>query len=354
MKHAKVMVIGAGPAGASASIYLSRAQLAPLLLAGHKAGGQLMYTTEVENYAGFPDGIKGPDLMIGTHKQAQKFGTVIEYAYVNAVDFSVRPFKIWTNDAGLSFDDQLKLDETSYTAHQAKIKAEEPAYEAESVVITTGAEAIRLGVPGEDQFFGHGVSVCAVCDAAFFKDLDTIVIGGGDSAMEDATALTRFAKSVTIVHRRDAFKASKVMQERVLNNPKIKVVWNSQLQAVIGTDKVTAVKIKEVNTGVESEIPTNGVFMAIGHTPVTQLFRNQIELDAHGYIVTRQSPTAAGVKLAQANLSPEGLVTFPTMTSVAGVFAAGDQVDLRYKQAIVAAGAGAMAALDAERWLETQ
>lgn len=353
MKNIKVAVIGAGPAGASASIYLSRAQLAPVMFAGFKAGGQLMYTTEVENYAGFPDGIKGPDLMIGSHTQAQKFGTIIEYSYVTAVDFSARPFKIWTNDGGMSFDEQMKLDDESYAEHQAKIKASEPAFTADSVVITTGSEAIRLGAISEDKFFGRGVSVCAVCDAAFYKDQNAIVVGGGDSAMEDATALSKFAQSVTIIHRRDSFKASKVMQERVLNNPKIKVIWNSQLTEIVGTDKVVGAKILDLKTNTSSEIATNGVFMAIGHRPVTRLFKNQIELDDHGYIVTRQSPSAAGVKLANANLNKDNLVTFPTMTSVAGVFAAGDQVDLRYKQAIVAAGAGAMAALDAERWLES-
>lgn len=354
MKQIKVAVIGAGPAGASASIYLSRAQLAPVMFAGHKAGGQLMYTTDVENYAGFPEGIKGPDLMIGSHTQAQKFGTVIEYSYVSAVDFTARPFKIWTNDAGLAFDEQMKLDDSAYAAHQAKIKSEEPAFIAESVVITTGSEAIRLGAIGEDRFFGHGVSVCAVCDAAFYKDLNTIVVGGGDSAMEDATALSKFAKSVTIIHRRDSFKASKVMQNRVLSNPKIKVIWNSQLKEIVGEKKVVAAKVTDLKTNTESEISTDGIFMAIGHRPVTRLFKDQIELDGHGYIVNRQSPSSAGVKLAGANLNQDNLVTFPTMTSVAGVFAAGDQVDLRYKQAIVAAGAGAMAALDAERWLETQ
>lgn len=354
MQKIKVAIIGAGPAGASAAIYLSRAQLTPVMFAGHKAGGQLMYTTEVENYAGFPDGIKGPDLMIGAHNQAQKFGTKIEYNYISAVDFSQKPFKLWTNDSGLNFEEQMKLDDASYQAHLDKIKSSEPDFLAESVVITTGSEAIRLGVPGEDQFFGRGVSVCAVCDAAFYKDLDTIVIGGGDSAMEDATALSKFAKSVTIVHRRDSFKASKVMQQRVLNNPKIKVVWNNQLKEIVGQEKVVAVKVIDVNTNQESEIKTDGVFMAIGHKPVTRLFVNQIQLDSHGYIVTRQSPTKLGVELAQKNLTDENLVTFPTMTSVEGVFAAGDQVDLRYKQAIVAAGAGAMAALDAERWLESQ
>ncbi len=354
MKQIKVAVIGAGPAGASASIYLSRAQLAPVMFAGHKAGGQLMYTTEVENYAGFPEGIQGPDLMIGSHTQAQKFGTIIEYSYVSAVDFTARPFKIWTNDSGLAFDEQMKLDDAAYAEHQAKIKSEEPAFEAESVVITTGSEAIRLGAIGEDHFFGRGVSVCAVCDAAFYKDMNAIVVGGGDSAMEDATALSKFAKSVTIIHRRDSFKASKVMQNRVLNNPKIKVIWNSQLKEIVGENKVVAVKVTDLKTNAESEISTDGVFMAIGHKPVTRLFQNQIELDGHGYIVTRQSPSKAGVDLASANLNQDNLVTFPTMTSVAGVFAAGDQVDLRYKQAIVAAGAGAMAALDAERWLETQ
>lgn len=353
MNHTKVAIIGAGPAGASCAIYNSRAKLEPVMFAGLKSGGQLMYTSDVENYAGFPDGVKGPDLMINSHTQAQKFGTKIEYKYVTAVDFSQRPFKLWTSDAGLPYEEMVKLSDEKYKSHLDKIRAEEPAYTADTVVITTGSEAIRLGVPGEDKFFGRGVSVCAVCDAAFYKDKDAIVVGGGDSAMEDSMALSKFAKSVTVVHRRDSFKASKVMQDRVLNNPKIKVLWNSELKEVIGEDKVTAAKIFNSQTNETTDVPTDGVFMAIGHRPVTKMFKDQILLSSHGYIITRQSPTQQGVEMAGNNLDEAGLVTYPTMTSVEGVFAAGDQVDTRYKQAIVAAGAGAMASIDAERWYES-
>ena len=354
MNHIKVAIIGAGPAGASCAIYNSRAMLEPTMFAGLKSGGQLMFTTDVENYAGFPDGVKGPDFMINTHKQAQKFGTKIEYKYITAVDFSQRPFKLWTGDAGLPYEEMMKLDDEGYKAHLNKIKANPAEYEADSVVITTGSEAIRLGVPGEDKFFGRGVSVCAVCDAAFFKEKDTIVVGGGDSAMEDSLALSKFAKSVTVIHRRDSFKASKVMQERVLNNEKIKVVWNSELKEVLGDDKVTAAKIFNSQTNETTDLPTDGVFMAIGHKPVTRIFKDQIQLDQRGYIVTRQSPTKLGAEMANNNLDEQDNVTYRTMTSVEGIFSAGDQVDTRYKQAIVAAGAGAAAAIDAERWYESQ
>jgi thioredoxin reductase (NADPH) len=353
MNHTKVAIIGAGPAGASCAIYVARARLEPVMFAGLKSGGQLMYTSDVENYAGFPDGVKGPDLMINSHAQAQKFGTKIEYKYVTAVDFSQRPFRLWTTDAGLPYEEMSKLDEAAYQAHLEKIKSEEPTYTADTVVITTGSEAIRLGVPGEDAFFGRGVSVCAVCDAAFYKDKDAIVVGGGDSAMEDSMALSKFAKSVTVIHRRDAFKASKVMQERVLNNDKIKVLWNSEVKEVVGQDNVAAARVFNNKTNETTDIPTNGVFVAVGHRPITKIFRNQIQLDDHGYIITRQSPTRLGAEMAVANVNDKGSVTFPTMTNVEGVFAAGDQVDTRYKQAIVAAGAGAMAAIDAERWYES-
>jgi len=353
MNHTKVAIIGAGPAGASCAIYNSRAMLEPIMFAGLKSGGQLMFTSDVENYAGFPDGIKGPDLMINSHKQAERFGTKIEYKYVTAVDFSHRPFKLWTSDAGLPYEEMAKLDEEEYQANQEKIKAQKPEYTADTVVITTGSEAIRLGVPGEDKFFGRGVSVCAVCDAAFFKDKNTVVVGGGDSAMEDSMALAKFAKSVTIVHRRDSFKASKVMQERVLNHAKIKVLWNSELKEVIGDKIVSGAKIFNSQTNKTTDLPADGIFMAIGHRPVTKMFKDQIQLDAHGYIVTKQSPTKDGVEMASNNLDENGLVIYPTMTSVEGVFAGGDQVDPRYKQAIVAAGAGAMVSIDAERWYES-
>lgn len=354
MTHTKVAIIGAGPAGASCAVYNSRAMLEPVMFAGLKSGGQLMFTSDVENYLGFPDGVKGPDLMINSHTQATKFGTKIEYKYITAVDFSQKPFKLWTGDAGLPYEEMIELDDQGYADHQNKIKATEADFTANTVVITTGSEAIRLHVPGEDKFFGHGVSVCAVCDATFFKDKETVVIGGGDSAMEDSLALSKFTKSVTIIHRREAFKASKIMQERVLNNPKIKVLWNSELKEILGDDKVTAAKIFNSQTNETTDVPTDGVFMAIGHKPITRIFKDQIQLDKRGYIITRQSPSKQGVEMAGANLDDQGSVTYPTMTSIEGIFAAGDQVDTRYKQAIVAAGAGSMAAIDAERWFESQ
>ncbi len=351
MEETKVVIIGSGPAGFSAGIYTSRAKLKPVLFAGLKSGGQLMNTTEVENFSGFPDGVMGPDLMIGMRQQAEKFGTVIKDEFVTAVDFSVRPFKIWTN-----FPDGMNWDSYSRTAKDrlsqliAQVKEHEPAILTQAVIIATGASPIMLNVPGEQEFFAKGVSACAVCDAAFFKDKTTFVIGGGDSAMEDATALTKFAKEVHIVHRRDSFKASKVMVERVLNNPKITVHWNSTLQAILGTTVVEKVKLLE--DGKEVEYPTQGVFLAIGHRPMNDIFQDEVLLDSHNYVITAQSATKQGVEMASKALSEKGLVQFPTMTSVAGVFSAGDGVDVRYKQAITASGQGCMSALDTERWLE--
>lgn len=353
METAQVVIIGSGPAGFSAAIYNSRAKLAPVLYAGFASGGQLMNTTDVENFAGFPNGILGPDLMIGMRSQAEKFGTVIKDEYVTAVDFSQRPFKIWTNFPE-GFDPQKfsKLTPEELTAFTQTVKASQPATTAHSVIIATGAAPITLGVPGEQEFWSKGVSACAVCDAAFFKERKVFVVGGGDSAMEDATALTKFASEVHILHRRDSFKASKIMQERVLQNPKITVHWNTQLTEILGTQSVEKVKVTE--NGEAKEYDAQGVFLAIGHRPMNMIFTGQVEMDAKGYVVTRQSATKLGVALAQTALSEDGLVSFPTMTSVEGVFAAGDGVDVRYKQAITAAGQGCSAALDAERWLEVQ
>lgn len=354
MEKRKVVIIGSGPAGYSAAIYNSRAQLAPLLFGGLKTGGQLMNTTEVENYAGFADGVMGPDLMIAMRTQAQKFGTEIQDVYVTAADFSQRPFKLWTQlPEGFDPQNFSKLSVKEIESFTQTIKEKfSPVVEAESVIIATGAAPITLGIPGEQEFWARGVSACAVCDAAFFRDKVVYVVGGGDSAMEDATALTKFATQVHIVHRRDSFKASKIMQERVLNNPKITVHWNATVQEIQGSKKVERILINE--NGKVTEYPTDGVFMAIGHTPMNTLFLGQIQLDEKGYVVTRQSATKLGVKMASEALSSEGLVTYPTMTSVAGVFSAGDGVDVRYKQAITAAGQGCAAALDAERWLESQ
>lgn len=322
-----LIIIGTGPSGYTAAIYAARAQLSPLVFAGNQIGGQLMWTTEVENFPGFSQGIQGPELMANMQQQAERFGAEIVYSTVERVDFSSPDHKsvyIQTKDG-------------------------EQEYRAKAIIISTGASSIMLGVPGEDQLIGRGVSTCAVCDAAFFKEKDTVVVGGGDSAMEDALALTKFAKSVTIVHRRDSFRASKIMQERVLNHPKVNVLWNAVVDEIIGEHKVEQLKVSV--HGEQQEIATDGIFMAIGHQPATSLFADILTLDPHGYIVTGQSGSALGVQMAQRALSDQ-LVQFPTMTSVAGVFAAGDVVDVRFKQAITAAGQGCAAALDAERWLE--
>lgn len=355
MKHTKVAIIGSGPAGWTAAVYGARAALAPTVLAGYQSGGQLMWTTEVENFPGFKDGIQGPELMVTMREQAARFGAEIVDQYVTAVDFSARPFKIWTSlPKGIAADAFDKSSPEKVAELIAQVKTGPADYEAEAVIITTGAGSIMLNVPGEQELLGRGVSTCAVCDAAFYRDKDTFVIGGGDSAMEDTMALTKFAKSVTVIHRRDSFKASKIMQDRVLNHPKVKVRWNSAVEKIEGNGMVERIVIKDVVKGTTETVPAQGVFVAIGHRPVSQLFKDQIALDAHGYIVTRQSASQAGVEAAQKALNSAGLLPFPSMTSVDGVFAAGDVVDVRYKQAITAAGQGCSAALDAERWLEAQ
>ncbi len=313
MQHLAVAIIGSGPAGLTAAIYTSRARLQTTLFAGQEIGGQLMYTGEVENFPGFPEGKSGPLLMMDLQKQAQRFGTTIEFATVSKVDFSARPFKLWVQSA----PDQ------------------EADYQAETVIISTGASSIMLGVPGEKEYLGRGVSTCAVCDAAFYKDKSVYVIGGGDSAMEDTMALSKFAKQVTVVHRRDTFKASKIMQERVLKHPGIKVLWNSQLKQVEGDGQRVTGLVLEVG-GQEQQVAADGVFLAIGHKPASGLFTQQLAIDAAGYIELASHPT------------------YSTQTSVAGVFAAGDVTDHRYRQAIVSAGMGCKAALDAEHFLAEQ
>lgn len=358
MNHTKLLIIGSGPAGYTAAIYAARAMLEPVLFAGYQSGGQLMFTTEVENYAGFVNGIGGVELMMTMRQQAERFGTKMVDEYVTAVDFSARPFKIWTNiPENTNPDIFTKGKSEEVQAVMTLIKQSEPAYTADSVIVSTGASSIMLGVPGEQELLGKGVSTCAVCDAAFYRDKDTFVVGGGDSAMEDTLALTKFAKSVTVIHRRDSFRASKIMQDRVLNDPKVKVLWNSAITQVLGTEGVTGITVE--TTGADGqkttqELPADGVFIAIGHRPITQIFQGQLQLDDHGYLVTRQSVSQAGLALAQAAIDEKGLMKFPTTTSVEGVFGAGDVVDVRYKQAITAAGQGAAAALDAERWLESR
>jgi thioredoxin reductase (NADPH) len=299
----KVLIIGSGPAGLTAAIYAARADLAPTMIEGLERGGQLMLTTDVENYPGFPDGIMGPELMEAMHKQAARFGTTIVTQDVSKVDLSSRPFAAWVGD---------------------------DRYEAEAVIVATGASARWLGVPGEDRLRGFGVSACATCDGFFFRDKEIVVVGGGDSAMEEALFLTKFGSKVTIVHRRGEFRASKIMAGRALAHPKIDVVWNTVVDEILGNGTVSGVRVRGVDGGETSEIAADGVFVAIGHTPNTDLFAEWLELDQAGYIVTEPGSTR---------------------TSVDGVFAAGDVVDHVYRQAVTAAGLGCQAAIDAERWL---
>ncbi len=301
----KVVIVGSGPAGLTAAIYTARADLKPLMIEGMERGGQLMLTTDVENYPGFPDGIMGPQLMEDFRKQAERFETRIMSYNVTKVDLSERPFKLWVED---------------------------DLYEADSVIISTGASARWLGLENETRLRGHGVSACATCDGFFFRGKEIAVVGGGDSAAEEALFLTKFASKVYLIHRRDELRASKIMANRVLDNDKIEVVWNTVVEDVLGDDLVTGVKLRNVETDEVSELPVEGFFLAIGHTPNTKIFEGQIELDDKGYIVTGEN----------------------TMTSVPGVFAAGDVADHVYRQAITAAGMGCQAAIDAERWLDEQ
>lgn len=325
----QVLIVGSGPSGYSAGIYTARAKLTPLMLAGEKSGGQLMYTTEVENFAGFKEGVMGPQLMVDMRAQAERFGTTIIDKNVDHIDTSSRPFKV--------------------TAGQE-------TYLAQSIILATGAQAIMLGIPGEDTYIGRGVAVCAVCDAAFYRDKNTVVVGGGDAAMEDTLALTKFASKVTVLVRGDRLKASQIMQDRVLKDhaDKVTVMYNTSATEVMGDDKkVTAIKIKNSQTGEESQLATDGFFLAIGHRPATDFLQGGgVELDAKGYVVTRLGLHQPSLELAGQHVDDHQLVASPTMTSVEGIFAAGDNVDFRYRQAITAAGFGCMAALDAQWWLE--
>jgi thioredoxin reductase (NADPH) len=298
-----VIIIGSGPAGLTAAVYAARADLQPLVIEGIEAGGQLMLTTDVENYPGFVDGIMGPELMESFRKQAARFGTEYMTDNVTSVDFSERPFVV---------------------------RAGGQEFRSQAVIIATGASARMLGVPGERELLGHGVSTCATCDGFFFRDRELIVVGGGDSAMEEAIFLTKFASKVTVVHRRKELRASKIMQDRAFANPKIEFVWDSVVSEIVGNGKVEAARLENLETGAPNELRTDGVFVAIGHIPNTSLFQDQVEL-TEGYI----------------KLSGE-----TTETSIPGVFAAGDVVDFRYRQAITAAGMGCQAAIDAERYLE--
>lgn len=311
-----VIIIGSGPAGLTAAIYTARANLAPLLIEGEPSstsdqpGGQLMLTTEVENFPGWPDGIMGPELMSRFREQALRFGTDVVTRKVGRVDFSARPFGVWVGDPD----------------------AAEPTYRAKSIIVSTGAQSLMLGLPEESKLLGHGLSTCATCDGFFFRDHDIAVVGGGDSAVEEALFLTKFAKTVTLVHRRDELRASKIMQDRAFANDKIRFAWNSTVVGITGEQTVESITLEDTVNGEQRELPVTGVFVAIGHKPNTDLFKGQLQLAENGYLVTHDG----------------------SYTDVDGVFACGDVQDHVYRQAITAAGSGCMAAIDAERWLETQ
>lgn len=312
----EVVIVGSGPAGLTAAIYTARANLAPLVFEGEPSstsdqpGGQLMLTTEVENFPGFPEGILGPDLMGRMREQAERFGAELHQLRVSKVDLSERPFGIWVGDP----------------------TTREPSYTTEALVIATGAQSLLLGLPREAELIGHGVSTCATCDGFFFRDQDIAVIGGGDSALEEAIFLTKFAKTVTIIHRRDELRASKIMQDRAFANPKIIFHWNATPMALNGTDQLESVTLKDTVSGERSDLAVTGLFIAIGHRPSTDLFTRQLTCDEVGYLKT---------------------VPGTSRTEIEGVFACGDVQDSVYRQAITAAGSGCMAAIDAERYLET-
>ena len=305
-----VIIIGSGPAGLTAAIYTARANLSPPVIEGEPSstsdqpGGQLMLTTDVENYPGFPDGIMGPELMQNFRAQAARFGAEFLTAKVSKVDFSSRPFGMWVGDQ---------------------------EYRSNTVIISTGAQSLMLGLPNEERLIGHGVSTCATCDGFFFRDQEIAVVGGGDSAIEEATFLTRFASKVIIIHRRDELRASKIMQDRAFANDKIEFMWNSQVTAMNGESKLESVTVQDTQTGEERDLPLSGLFIAIGHRPNTDLFAGQLDLKDNGYLITEPDSSR---------------------TAIEGVFACGDVQDDYYRQAITAAGSGCMAAIDAERWLE--
>ena len=312
----KVLIAGSGPAGLTAAVYSARAQLAPVVVEGEPSstsdqpGGQLMLTTEVENFPGFADGIMGPELMTAMRSQALRFGAELVTAKVSRFDLSKSPFGVWIGDP----------------------EAVEPTYEAEAVIVATGAQSLMLGVPGEDRLLGHGVSTCATCDGFFFRSQQIVVVGGGDSAIEEALFLTRFASKVVLVHRRDKLRASRIMQDRALANPTIEFRWNSQVTEVLGDGKVAGVRLLDTVTGAGSELAVTGMFVAIGHQPNTGVLGGQLELDENGYVRTFDG----------------------SKSSVDGVFVCGDVQDHFYRQAVTAAGSGCMAAIDAERWLEAR
>jgi thioredoxin reductase (NADPH) len=310
--HHHVLIVGSGPAGLTAAIYTARASLAPLVIEGEPSstsdqpGGQLMLTTEVENFPGFPEGIMGPELMMRCREQAMRFGAQFLTEKVTKVDFSQRPFRVWVRD-------------TQYTA--------------DSIIVSTGAQSLMLGLEEEKRLIGHGLSTCATCDGFFFRNQHIAVVGGGDSALEEAQFLTKFASKVTLIHRRDTLRASKIMQDRAIANEKIEFLWNAQVTKVLGQEKVEGVEVTDTVNGSVSTLPVTGVFVAIGHRPNTDLFKGVLDMADSGYLTTKPGST---------------------YTNIPGVFACGDVQDHTYRQAITAAGSGCMAAIDCERWLEAQ
>ena len=300
-----VLILGSGPAGLTAALYSARANLSPLLIDGSQPGGQLTLTTDVENFPGFPKGIMGPQLIQDMREQAERFGTQFRHGHVNEVDLQSQPFRITVDG--------------------------EETLETKTLIISTGASANLLGLPSENRLMGHGVSTCATCDGFFFRGKDIAVVGGGDSAVEEATFLTKFASKVTLIHRRDKLRASKIMQDRAMKNEKIAFQWNSTLEEVMGNEVVTGIRLRNIQTNQTEDLALSGVFVAIGHTPNTGLFKGQVDMDEKGYIRTQP---------------------YRTTTNIPGVFAAGDVQDSNYRQAITAAGSGCMAAMDAERYLE--
>lgn len=324
-----VIVIGSGPAGYTAALYLARAQLDVVVFSGQEIGGQLMYTTEIENFPGFPEGVNGPQLMVNMRRQAQRFGAeVIDQLVEKVAQNKDKQFTITANGQD----------------HQAK-----------AVIIATGAKSRMLSLEGEDKLIGRGLSTCAVCDAAFYRERTVYVVGGGDAAVEDALALARFTDQVTLLHRRDSLRASKIMQERLFANKNIKVLWNTSVTALHEEGgQLVGLTLRNSESEEEQQVKADGVFYAIGHVPATKFLGDLVEINKQGYILTRLGLQESSLQQAKDSLDEKGIVKYPTMTSVEGIFAAGDNVDFLYRQAVTAAGFGTMSALDAERWLERQ
>ena len=323
-----VLILGSGCAGLTSAIYAARANLSPIVLEGREAGGQLMWTTTVENFPGFPDGVLGPDLIDNMRKQAQKFGADTRFEHADSVDLSKRPFVV---------------------------KTSEGEYHSDALIIATGATARTLGIPSEMHYMGSGVSTCATCDGAFYKDKTVAIVGGGDSAAEEGSFLTRFAKKVYLIHRRDSLRASKIMADRILKNPKVEPVWNTVVEDVFGNEEphrhVQGVRLKNIETGEQSELAVDGLFFAIGHKPNTAVFGGQLEQTPDGYLLTRSALAWKGIAVGENWF--DRYPNYATSTNVEGVFACGDVVDTHYRQAITAAGTGCAAAIDCEKWLES-